>query len=330
MRQGAMLRTATLLWLALLLGACTPLPREHRHGLTIELSQKSRPTTYSGLPLHSGQLVLSESGGPVSLLFSLFVDQFSPYVHAGILVMEDGKPIIYEARGHYRLEPGTVPTDAIEGTIRRRHLASLVRRQNYVSIYDPPPGTDVAAMVKFAQQQYADHLPFDPYFDTEDRSQVYCTEFLAMALEAGGVTPPAPVPLRVNPSLATVWHWLKLRSNAVYIAQTMTSPERHVATLSRRLTATQIRLYQAGKRELYRRFSADQKLGNLFTWTGHTLKYRPEIRSFLTRVIHLGADQDNLSEARAQAMVTALARRMFGPYTGSGVPATLARNQSPG
>ncbi len=307
---------ALLTCLALLpLSACAPLPIMKAPPLAVAVSgNESRPATYRDLPLYSGQLVLSESGGPASLLFSLFVEEFSPFVHAGVLVFEDGEPIVYEARGQIRLETGSVPTDTIKGRIRARHLGKLLRRQNYVAIYNPPVGTDVDSMVAYVREQYRAHLPFDAYFNTEDTEQVYCTEFLALALAAGGVPLPPTTPIRSNPSIAVVRDWLKLASDSVYLAESMTSPERHSMTLSRKHTIRQIRLYQAARAELHRRFSADQKLGNVFTWSRGALRFRPEIETFLAQAQTLETRQESLTDTQARTAVSRLAQSMFGPY----------------
>ena len=297
------------------LTACAPLNRVKAPPLNVDISRSElRPATYRELPLYSGQLVLSESGGPVSLLFSLFVEQFSPYVHAGVLVFENGEPIVYEARGRVQLETGTVPTDTIEGRIRARHLGKLLRRQNYVSIYNPPPGTNIDAMVRYVREQYRARLPFDPYFNTGDHSEVYCTEFLALALEAGGVPLPAATAIRKNPSLAVVRDWLKLASDSLYLAESMVSPDNRAMTLSRKHSIKHVRLYQAAKAELHRRFSADQKLGNVFSWSRGSLQYRPEIRTFLARAVDLQVQEEDVTEVHAQEAVTRLARSMFGAY----------------
>ena len=46
---------------------------------------------FHGLPLQSGQLVVSDSGDPDSLLMSMLGEHYTPYGHAGILSIEAGK-----------------------------------------------------------------------------------------------------------------------------------------------------------------------------------------------------------------------------------------------
>jgi hypothetical protein len=79
---------------------------------------------FHGLPLQSGQLVVSDSGEADSLLMSMFGEEYTPYGHAGILSIEDGKAYVYE--GYALLWPflGGPPTDAMRGRIRASHSSS--------------------------------------------------------------------------------------------------------------------------------------------------------------------------------------------------------------
>ena len=95
------------------------------------------------LALRSGQVLVTDSGGPAALFFALFAAEYSPFVHAGILVMEDAGPYVYETYGQIRPRFGRRPTDLIRGHVTRTPLAEFVRRGKYVEIYDLPAGVDV-------------------------------------------------------------------------------------------------------------------------------------------------------------------------------------------
>ena len=123
---------------------------------------------FHGLPLQSGQLVVSDSGGPDSLLMSMLGEQYTPYGHAGILSIEDGKAYVYE--GFALLWPffSGPPTDAMRGRIRRVSLEQYIARQRVTAIFDPPADVDKAAVAAFARARHEDGTEFDPYFDWRD------------------------------------------------------------------------------------------------------------------------------------------------------------------
>jgi hypothetical protein len=150
---------------------------------------------FHGLPLQSGQLVVSDSGDADSLLTSILGEQYTPYGHAGILSIEDGRAYVYE--GYALLWPflSGPPTDAMQGHIRR-------------------------------------------------------------------VT-------------------LKVQAPAIVTAGSLTEGAERVALISKRLTAREVEAYFAAKRELHRRFTDDQKLGNIWSWSWRGLQLRPQIQAFL-------------------------------------------------
>ena len=236
---------------------------------------------FHGLPLESGQLVVSDSGDPDSLLMSLLGEQYTPYGHAGILSIEAGKAYVYE--GYALLWPfmNGPPTDAMRGHIRRVTLDQYISRQRVTAIFDPAASVDKAAVVAYARARHEDGTEFDPYFDWRDHTRLYCTEFAALALHAGGQPLPAPVRVRDNASLRVALDWLKVQAPEIVTAGSLTQAAERVALVSRRLTAREVDAYFAAKRELHRRFTDDQKIGNIWSWTWRGLQLRPQIEAFL-------------------------------------------------
>ena len=236
---------------------------------------------FHGLPLQSGQLVVSDSGEADSLLMSMMGEQYTPYGHAGILSIEDGKAYVYE--GYALLWPSLSgpPTDAMHGHIRRVTLDQYIGRQQVTAIFDPEPGVDKAAVVAFARARHEDGTEFDPYFDWRDHTRLYCTEFAALALQAGGRPLPTPVRVRDNASLRVALDWLKVQAPAIVTAGSLTEGAERVALISKRLAAREVDAYFAAKRELHRRFTDDQKLGNIWSWSWRGLRLRPQIEAFI-------------------------------------------------
>ena len=236
---------------------------------------------FHGLPLQSGQLVVSDSGEADSLLMSMLGEEYTPYGHAGILSIEGGKAYVYE--GYALLWPflSGPPTDAMRGHIRRVTLDEYIERQRVTSIFDPGAGIDKDAVVAFARARHDDGTQFDPYFDWRDHTRLYCTEFAALALNAGGRPLPTPVRVRDNPSLRVALDWLKVRAPEIVTAGSLTEGAERVALISRTLTAREVEAYFAAKRELHRRFTDDQKIGNMWSWSWRGLQLRPQIAAFL-------------------------------------------------
>jgi len=56
---------------------------------------------------------------------------------------------------------------------------------------------------------------------------------------------------------------------------------KHVALLSRRYSAEQVAAHFAAKQEIHARFTADQKIGNIWRWTWRGLALQPPVAKFL-------------------------------------------------
>ena len=68
---------------------------------------------------------------------------------------------------------------------------------------------------------------------------------------------------------------------AIVTAGSLTEGAERVALISRRLSAREVQAYFAAKRELHRRFTDDQKLGNIWYWSWRGLQLRPQVEAFL-------------------------------------------------
>lgn len=265
--------------IAILLSGCASYkPNEYR---TFVAENPPPPELdYHGLGLQSGQLIVSDSGGADSLLLSIMGETYTPFIHAGIVVIEDGKAVVYEGFANVGISFTKPPTDMMKGRIRRITLDHYIRRQRVTAIFDPPSYVDKDKVVAFAQARHRDRTPFDPYFDWRDHTNMYCTEFAALALHAGGAALAEPVPIRDNPSLRKALMWLKITAPEIVTATSLTKDATGVALISRSHSTKQLDSYFAAKRELHTRFTSDQKLGNVWEKTMVGLKLRPQIRAF--------------------------------------------------
>lgn len=276
---------------------------------------EDRPATYLGLPLKTGQVVLSEAPGPYSLLFSLGPERPFDFTHAAILVLEEGEPFIYEMTGEYNgigLEDR--PTDGIEGMCRRLPLLEYCQAYLFVEIFDPPAGVDGEEVAAYARARLADETPFDVYLDYGDHGKLFCTEFVQMALEAGGAPPIELTPVRQQPSLQRLLDWLGVDSDRCVPAGIFADPARSAAVLGLLPTRTAAACYFEAKAELHRRFTDDQLLGNLFDMSGMAdITVRPAVHRFQQHAASLFQRQQRPPTREAiTTAVQSLAEQLFG------------------
>lgn len=315
-----MIRGAAFIFLSIVLcqGCAFKLSKKsNAHDIKILETKKNflAPQTFKGLPLHSGQIVISESGNRYSLFFSLLPEQFAPHIHAGILIFDGKKPYVYEALGSLGLFLGSQPTDNVSGYIRRRPFKRFIDKENYTSIYNLPDNIDKNKVIQFALDHYKKKTPFDPYTNTESQERLYCTEFVAMALEASSNESITLTPYRNNNSIKKVRNWLKFVSDEIILADSLVQLENHVVTLSSRLSLRELRLYILMRYELHRRFTKDQRLGNLFEWTGANLKLRKPVENFMENAMELFEKNEQAPDwETAQFAISKLANQMLGEF----------------
>lgn len=305
---------APLVW-ALLAGVagCASAGRVGGRTHFLKTGSAEEPGTYLGLPLRSGQILLAEAGNPYSLFFSLATRDYYDFTHAAVLVMEGGEPFVYEMTGEYKPGFDDRVTDGIEGGCRRTPLLEYARAYLYLEVFDPPAGVDGEAVARWAQEQYRRGVPFDPYFDASEHERLFCTEFVALALEAGGAPPVKPVPLRRHPSLQRLLGWLGVPRESGLPAGLLADPARSVAALGQLPSLGAARGYFAAKRELHRRFTRDQRLGNVFALDGAQLSLRRQLVVFLEGAVNLIHEADDDPDAgEIDRRVQELAARLFG------------------
>lgn len=298
----------------------------------LEGRAKDTRGTYLGLPLKSGQVVLTESPDTTSFAFSLIPEKFFPFTHVAILSMEDGEPWVYDVTGGV----ATIPThsrmlDNVSGTLFRRPLMEYASGNMHTEIYEPPPGTDRARMIAYVQKLYAGgKVAFDNRFDHRDHSALYCSELVALAIEAGGGEAPRPVKNSLHPSVQGALKFLGVPEDESLPVGLFAPQDRFVAALGPFQSRTQAWAYFAAKREIYRRFGADQRLGFVLSLSGQgELGVRPEIVAYADEASHLFDAEPNPpkpGDPRIAEATVALANRKFGPFDGG---TTVATQSSP-
>lgn len=241
---------------------------------------KPRDINAAALPLESGQIVVRDDGDVISFFVSLFAEAYVPWSHVGLVAVENGETVIYDMTFLVTPIPGIAPSHTSSGRIRRVTLENFAEGQQVVGVYAPPPEVTVDKMLAFARHHYEQETPFDPYFDSSDAKQLYCSEFIALALQAGGSGPQPQTAMRNNRSYTLVRDWMGVRATHLFLPGQFADPEREVALWSPHMTRPQIEAFFEIRRELTRRFDENTRLGHLFQWTGN-LYLRAEPRRFL-------------------------------------------------
>ena len=279
----------------------------------------THPATYLGLPLRSGQIVITEAPGPYSFMFLLIPGKFYPFTHAAVLSVENGEPFVYDISGEYKLGFHDRVMDGVEGGMRRQPFLQYVAANLYAEVIDPPAGVDGEKVAAFARAQVSKGTKFDAYFRFDEHEKLYCTELVQLALEAGGDKPRPLAPVNENPTVHAGMRWLGVPLDSAAIpAATFLDESRLMAALGRFPTRASAYAYFEAKRELYRRFQKDQRLGFLFDlqWTGD-IAVHPEIEAFAYAAAARFADEKSAASYKDPCIATTvrkMARERFGAF----------------
>jgi hypothetical protein len=244
---------------------------------TLAVAPTSSAQLWRGLPVETGQIIVNEHPGAMALFLSFTARRFAPYIHAGIVVVEEGEPYVYEAMGAILPLPWRNPNAGMGGGVRRVKLESFLLRGGIVAIYSPDPGVDREALAGFARARERERKPFDGRYDASDPTKYYCVEFVARALEAAGAAPIRASPATRNPSVRVALRWVEIDTPEFLLAGDLVDQERRVALVSGRFTEHEIERYFELKRELHRRFTEDQRVGNVMYWRLQGLRLRPGV-----------------------------------------------------
>jgi hypothetical protein len=278
------------LWLlaaALALQGCMNLPASIREELQCAApdhfgnAECQAELQWRGLPLRQAQIIVIERGTAQSFVMALLAEQYFPYTHAGLVVLDDGEPYVYESFAVLKPRLRGRPTRDAGGGVQRVPLASFLRRKGTIAIHDAPPGVDREAVVAFARARLAARTPFDEFFDARDAHAVYCTEFVARALEAGGAPPYPGIPVTANASARKLLDWLEVRAPRLLLAGEVLRDTRRRVLIDQWHTREQIDSLAARRRELHRRFTRDQRLGNVVRFGGWSLQWQPQLARYL-------------------------------------------------
>lgn len=327
MKRVSCIATLVLAFAAATTSACsTSLPPMQVLGA----KKDGRQPTYLGMPLRSGQLVLTESPDATSFLFPLIPKKFYPFTHVAIVSVENGEPFVYDVTGEVKTFPLKKRLmDNVSGKMFRRALYEYVAPNLYAEIYDPPEGADGEKIAAFARAKFAEGVEFDSHFDFGDHSKLFCSELVELAVRSAGGPHVDPEASNPNPSIVEGMTWLGVPPGVALPAGRFADPKRYVGALGQFPTRTSAWLYFEAKREIHRRFTMDQRLGYILTIDNNgRVDIRPEISGFAIRASHLFDKEENPPEPedpRVRAAVRKLADETFGPFPADTKPRAASR-----
>lgn len=216
--------------------------------------------------LATGQLLVWANRQAVGLFVGLFADEFLPWTHIGVVSVEPDGVWIYDTNAALMALPGVPLTDTYSGGMRRIRYRDYVRSDRVFGLYAPPADVNVAQMLGFVRGHFQRATRFDAYFNSADPSELYCSELVALAYEAGGGAKPRPAPVRANRSYEVVRRWLKIPAHGFYLPGHLVAPERQLAMWSSAWSPAQALAFFEVQVELVRRLKAETRLGQLMRW----------------------------------------------------------------
>ncbi len=235
--------------------------------------------------LQTGQILLTESPKPTNFLILATYPEFSPFFHVGIVEVEGNNIFVYEANGEINKLSvmaglgGGAPSDAITGHVKRTPLDVFLSESRTISIFSPPSSADVQTLINFSDYHAKSKTPFDAYFNSIDSTRLYCSEFVSLALTRAGVKGSYLVNMRHNPSLQKILTWMKVPGRSIVAVYKLVSFKNWLGTVSLDYSDLELQVDRAIKLELYQRFSANQKVGNLVNFGGDD-DFVKEIKQF--------------------------------------------------
>lgn len=264
-------------------------PKPVQPKLYVAKKPDDKGPSYKGMQIHTGQIVLTEPIDTMALFYTLLPEQYFMFTQAGVISMEGGEPFVYSATPHQMAMPiNKKSLDNIEGTVTRVPLMDYVAKNLYVEVLEAPPKLDIARMMAYCQEQFAKKTPYDSHFRFNDHSRLFSTEFVELALRAGGAKPMAPVPASKQPSLGITKEWLGIEDDPLP-AGLYYDPAQTVLSMGQFKNRTAAFAYFEAKREIFRRFQKpNQRVGYVFEIeTDGVIKPRAEIDQFLTEASRL-------------------------------------------
>jgi len=216
--------------------------------------------------LVSGRVLVWANREAVGLFVGLFAEKFLPWTHIGIISVEPDGVWVYDTNAIRISLRGESLSDAEAGGTRRIRYQDYVLSDRVYGLYDPPKDVNVELMLDFVRMHFKRATRFDAHFNSADKTELYCSELVALAFEAGGGAKVMTEPVRVNRTFDLVRSWMNIPSYGFYLPGHLVAAERQVALWSRVFSPAQILAFFEAQSELARRLGYETRLGQLMGW----------------------------------------------------------------
>jgi hypothetical protein len=324
-------------------------------GTTIHGADGTPLASLAALPPKPVRLITSGGANADDALILLFEQRFHVHNHIALLVpdaTENGGFAVLEASSVLQAQGADLANSAanslaLVGSVKRRSLEAFMSDKTSAAVYDLPAGLSAERVLTFAQNHVQARTAYDGLYDAADATRLYCSEFVARALMAGGADALTPQGLfSRHPSIAVLLNALGIRAERLFSvkdlvsdsvqgtsagtaqftppgsaqltpgsAQLLAKERLPVATILRDRSAAEAALEQAALALVWRKFSDAQRVGELFELTPAGLEFRGPVARFMRQARALArspASSPALSPALSPAAaVQALADRMF-------------------
>jgi hypothetical protein len=216
--------------------------------------------------LVSGRILVWANREAVGLFVGLFTEKFLPWTHIGIISVEPDGVWVYDTNAIRISLTGAALTDAEAGGMRRIRYQDYVLSDRVYGLYAPPKDVNVEHMLDFVRMHFKRATRFDAHFNSADASELYCSELVALAFEAGGGTKVKTEPVRANRSFELVRRWMNIPAYGFYLPGHLVAADRQIALWSPAFSPAQILAFFEAQSELASRLGDETRLGQLMGW----------------------------------------------------------------
>ena len=243
------------------------------------------------LPLANGQIIAMDGRDPHGFFATMFAVEYQPWTHLGIVAIEADGPVVYDVNGSLFFLPGASPAKHGSGRVRRWPLREFLESRSsggqFLGIFSPPQGVDVDRMLAFVRQHHAAETRFDHLYDLSDQRALYCSEFVALAVQAGGGDPVVPIPAIDNRSISVIREYVGITTPSFILPGQLADVRRLVILVTPDMPVRHIDVHFEIRRELHRRFSRDARVGTLvgISPLDRSMVWRENVAEFIRQTL---------------------------------------------
>ena len=243
------------------------------------------------LPLANGQIIAMDGREPHGFFATMFAVEYQPWTHLGIVAIEADGPVVYDVNGSLFFMPGASPAKHGSGRVRRWPLREFLESRSsggqFLGIFSAPQGVDVDRMLAFVRQHHAAETRFDHLYDLSDQRALYCSEFVALAVQAGGGDPVVPIPAIDNRSISVIREYVGITTPSFILPGQLADVRRLVILVTPDMPVRHIAVHFEIRRELHRRFSRDARVGTLvgISPLARSMVWRENVAEFIRQTL---------------------------------------------